>query len=203
MPLFCRHNRVSAECPICSKGTVLDPSAGPGGGAKAGGRSRARGGASRRERTSPAGAFRGPFSTAGPYGDEQGSYEVRLERVPGGLRLAAWQAGAIRRQAPVLAARDLSALVRDATRSGALEQEEATSLLAALEDGRGSGTSPGRAGEMREELRVEELDEGRLRIARWLFRPGSGWELQQAPVMFPASRYAEALASRGAGRPRH
>ena len=25
MPTFCRHNRFFADCPICSKGTVLDP----------------------------------------------------------------------------------------------------------------------------------------------------------------------------------
>ena len=25
VPTFCRHNRFVAECPICSKGTVLDP----------------------------------------------------------------------------------------------------------------------------------------------------------------------------------
>ena len=48
---------------------------------------------------------------------------------------------------------------------------------------------------MREELRVEPLDAGRLRIARWIMRPGRGWELQEAPVMLPARRFAEALAS--------
>ena len=29
MSLFCRHNRFVAECPICSKGTVLDPNMKP------------------------------------------------------------------------------------------------------------------------------------------------------------------------------
>jgi hypothetical protein len=48
---------------------------------------------------------------------------------------------------------------------------------------------------MRDELRVERLEGGRLRIARWVQRPGRGWELQEAPVMLPASRYAEALSS--------
>jgi hypothetical protein len=47
---------------------------------------------------------------------------------------------------------------------------------------------------MREELRVEAGDGGMLRVARWLYRPNAGWELQDAPVMLPAKRYAEALA---------
>ena len=89
MPQFCRHNRFVAECPICSKGTVLDPSRKP----------------ERRPRTAqikrPGGrrpipaasgvrVSRGEFAAAGPYEDGR---EVRLEKVPGGLRLAAWHAG--------------------------------------------------------------------------------------------------------------
>jgi hypothetical protein len=60
--------------------------------------------------------------------------------------------------------------------------------------------SAGSAGDLREELRVEADEHGMLRVARWIFRPGSGvgWELQEAPVMLPAKRFAEAL--RGAGR---
>ena len=195
MPVFCRHNRLTGDCPICSKGTVLDPAAGRAP-ASRGGR-----GARRRPTGAPP-AFRGPFATAGPYEDDEGHYEVRLERVPGGLRLAVWQAGSIRRQAPVLPADDLAGLIRGAERSEALTAEEAASLLRAIDSRAGSGTSSGRAGDLREELRVEELDEGRLRIARWVLRPGSGWELQDAPAMFPASRYAEALASGAAERPR-
>jgi hypothetical protein len=56
------------------------------------------------------------------------------------------------------------------------------------------GASPGSAGLMREELRVERLDGDRVRIARWILRPSHGWELQEAPTMLPAKRYAEALA---------
>jgi hypothetical protein len=40
---------------------------------------------------------------------------------------------------------------------------------------------------------VERTGEGRVRVGRWLFWPGRGWELQEAPPMFPAARYAEAL----------
>ena len=61
------------------------------------------------------------------------------------------------------------------------------------------GASPGRAGDLKEELRVERVDDGRVRVGRWLFWPGRGWELQEAPPMFPAARYAEALASAGLG----
>ena len=42
---------------------------------------------------------------------------------------------------------------------------------------------------------MEALEDDRVRIGRWLYRPGTGqWELQQAPPMLPAARYAEALA---------
>ena len=59
----------------------------------------------------------------------------------------------------------------------------------------GQGLFAGRAGDMREELRVEPRDHGMLRIARWLLFPSRGWELQDAAPMLPASRYAEALAA--------
>jgi hypothetical protein len=64
----------------------------------------------------------------------------------------------------------------------------------------GPAASPGRAGELKEELRIERLageDGGPvLRIARWLLRPGPGaeWDLQESPVMMPAARLAEAAA---------
>jgi hypothetical protein len=57
-----------------------------------------------------------------------------------------------------------------------------------------AGVSAGRSGDMREELRVEAGEGGMLRIARWLYRPNHGWELQDAPVMLPAKRLAEALS---------
>jgi hypothetical protein len=62
------------------------------------------------------------------------------------------------------------------------------------------GASPGRSGELREELRVERLDGDRLRVARWVLRPGTGWDMLDAPPMLAAHRYAEALrdaAARG------
>ena len=66
------------------------------------------------------------------------------------------------------------------------------------------GASPGRSGELRDELRVERLDDERLRIARWIMRPNRGWELQEAPVLLPAERFVGALeaaaAQRRAGR---
>jgi hypothetical protein len=208
VPLICRHNRFTAECPICSKGTVLDqgrtPSARP--------RTTRAGGAS--GRPAAASAVEGPYGVAGPYEGDDSRYEVRLERVPGGLRLAAWAAGSLQRQAPVLAADDLPGLISSAGERGALEEGEASTMgaaassclevamrpqgrTAALEPGTGDafGGSPGRTGELRDELRVEPLDGGRVRIARWIARPGRGWELQEAPVMLPPSRYAEALAS--------
>jgi hypothetical protein len=191
---FCRHNRFVAECPICSKGTVLDPSR------RGGRRASSGGGRSRGARSATAGApvVKGPYGLAGPYAGDDGQYEVRLERVPGGLRLAAWAAGAIQRAAPVLAAADLAGLLRSASESGALEERDALDIDRELDAG-AVGRSPGRAGELRDELRVEPLEQGRLRIARWVMRPGHGWQLQEAPVLLPAARFAQALA--GAARP--
>jgi hypothetical protein len=194
VPTFCRHNRFFAECPICSKGTVLDParSATRRTSSRAGARSTS-GGAKRRAASPAAGApraSRGPFVAAGPYDGA----EVRLERVPGGLRLASWRGGQIERTAPVLDAADAPGLLAEAVTK---------ELLAATPpengEGRGEvgdfGASPGRSGELRDELRVERLDERRIRVARWIMRPNRGWELQEAPVMLPPARFVQALAA--------
>jgi len=154
----------------------------------------------------------GPSASVGPYEREGEPYEVRLERVPGGLRLAEWSAGQLRPAAPVLAAGDVAQLIAEAAGVRALEPAEHEELTRALADvpaepggvaasaplpetgSSAHGSSPGRSGELRDELRVERLDEGRLRIARWVFRPGTGWDLLDAPTMLAARRYAEALA---------
>ncbi|HEX2233884.1 MAG TPA: hypothetical protein VHG69_11045 [Thermoleophilaceae bacterium] len=198
MPLICRHNRFTAECPICAKGTVLDQSRGASTPTRA---PRSGAGPARRRAGAVAVApeVKGPYGIAGPYEHDEGTYEVRLERVPGGLRLAAWAAGRIQRRAPVLAAADLPDLLASAAERGVLPEEEAREMLASSGDAvpgaEGFGRSPGRTGELRDELRVEVVDGGRLRVARWIERPGRGWELQEAPVMLPAARYAQALAS--------
>jgi hypothetical protein len=192
VPRICPHNRFTAECPICSKGTVLEP-----GRPAPRSRSRSRGG---RRPAAAAPEVKGPYGMAGPYEGDDGRYEVRLERVPGGVRLAAWAAGSLQRRAPVLAGGDLGGLLTSAAESGALAEDLVQAMLASLTDigqshDDGFGSSPGRTGELRDELRVECLDGERVRIARWIMRPGRGWELQEAPVMLPAARYAEALAS--------
>src|SRR5918912_2571 len=162
MPRFCRHNRLMAECPICSRDTVLDHSRTAQKRTPA--RARAR---PERPAGGPAPKFSGPYGAVGPYEDEDGArYEVRLERVPGGLRLAEWTGGALRRRAPVLAAADVSTL---------------------------NARTAGRAGELRDELRVEPLGEGRLRLGRWVLRPGAGWELRDGPVLLPVARFEEAI----------
>jgi hypothetical protein len=197
--LFCRHNRFTADCPICSKGTVLDPS-------RQATRPRPARQPSSRGR-SPAATQKmarvvaGPYASAGPYEDDLGdSYEVRLEKVPGGVRLAEWAAGQIRRTAPVMAAADLGTLLLTTHERSLLGEADSAALLdaAATEpeeapDGHPFGSSRGRTGDMQEELRVERMDGGRVRIGRWILRPGADWELQHAPVMLPAKRYAEAI----------
>jgi hypothetical protein len=143
--------------------------------------------------------FTGAYVTAGPYEDPDGErYDVRLERVPGGLRLAEWAGGALRKRAPVIRASDVAGLVSAARERDVLSAADADALVAAVSTEQNGnapyGASQGRAGDMREELRVEPLEDGMVRVARWVFRPGPReWELQEAPLMLPAGRYAEAL----------
>ena len=135
-------------------------------------------------------AFSGPHSAAGPYEHDGVRYLVRLEKVPGGVRLAEWAGSQLRRRAPVLAAADLPELIGGT--AGVLSARDSETLAEAL-GAEGDGVSPGRSGDFKEELRTEDIGEGRIRVARWVLRPGSGWELQDAPVMVPAARLAEAL----------
>lgn len=194
MSLFCRHNRFTADCPICSKGTVLES-----------GRRSARRPASTRKpsKPKPAPAAHGPSVSTPAYEDADGkAYVVRLERVPGGVRLAEWTGSTMRRRAPALAAADLVRLAESAGQ--ALGQADAAALTRAAETepgeatGSGPGVSKGRTGDFKEELRIEPLEDGRVRVGRWVLRPNQGWQLQEAPPMLPAKRYAEAIA--GAAR---
>jgi hypothetical protein len=205
VPTFCRHNRFFADCPICSKGTVLDPNRKP--------ERRPRPATIRRpgakrpvQAASGVRVSRGEFAAAGPY---EGGREVRLEKVPGGLRLASWQAGQLVKEAPVLELGDLPAMLGSAAEQGLLPAadlggvangapaaEDPTVALPGGDPAIGAhGTSPGRSGELRDELRVERIDDDRLRIARWIMRPNRGWELQEAPVLLPADRFLGALGS--------
>jgi hypothetical protein len=187
--LFCRHNRFVAECPICSKGTVLDPDRRRERRPRPSGRPGSR--SSPKGRVQAAGATRvsrGPFAAAGPYEDGR---EVRLEKVPGGLRLAAWHAGQLVKDAPVVALEDLPEMLSSAAEQDLLQEPR---LDWPGEPAVGAhGASPGRTGELRDELRIERLDDDRVRIARWVMRPNRGWELQEAPVLLPAQRFLGAL----------
>jgi hypothetical protein len=195
MSLFCRHNRFMADCPICSKGTVLETPRRTRRPSQAGG---ARRSAAREAKP----AFSGPHETTRAYEDAEGErYVVRMERVPGGVRLAEWSGSKLRRRAPVLEAGDLADLIGRA--GGVLTPADASALGEALAsaptgtDG-DAGISKGRSGDFKEELRVERLEDGRLRVGRWVLRPNQGWQLQEAAPMLPAKRYAEAVA--GAAR---
>ncbi len=190
--LFCRHNRFTADGPICSKGTVLEKHAPTG--------------ARPRRPPKPAAErpgkqqFRGPYATAGPYERDGERVEVRLEKVPGGIRLAEWAGGALRRQAPVLPAADLLGLVAQARERELLPQRDLDKLeAAAAENPAGDsgewGASAGRTGDLQEELRVEAVGDDAVRVARWILRPRADWELQDAPPMLPAARFAQALAA--------
>jgi hypothetical protein len=188
VPTFCRHNRFVAQCPICSKGTVLDETR------RAPRRPAPPRSGRRATAPKPGGArsSRGPFVAAGPYDGA----EIRLERVPGGLRLAAWRGGQIDRTAPVLDAADLLGLLGEAAEMGLLAIPNGDAF--ALPETEGTlGASAGRSGELRDELRVERLEGDRIRVARWIMRPNRGWELQDAPVMLPPRRFSEALSAPG------
>ena len=185
MSVFCRHNRFIADCPICSKGTALDPNR------QAAGRRPSRGGG-RKPSAAKAPSFSGPHAAVGPYRDHDDvRYLVRLEKVPGGIRLAEWAGSQLRRRAPVLPAEDLPGLLGGT--AGVLADSEAAELTEAVAAEPGGGVSRGRSGDFQEELRVEDVGDGKIRIARWVLRPGSDWELQDAPVMVPVARLAEAL----------
>lgn len=189
--LFCRHNRFTADCPICSKDTVLSrespervkptkptPSRSPKG--------RSRGAA-------PVAVTRYPHVSR-----EVDAHEVRLEQVPGGLRLGQWRAGDLERKAPVMPASALRELFDDARGRGYVSFDLPER---SLEAGDQFASSPGRAGDMQEELRVERIDEpGHVRIARWIFWPGTGvgWQLQDAPVMLPEKRFEQVLCAAAA-----
>jgi hypothetical protein len=197
VPTFCRHNRFFAECPICSKGTVLDPDRSAGRRPRPASSARSGAAKARRAPGSAAGAARvsrGVFASAGPY---EGA-EIRLERVPGGLRLASWRGGQIERSAPVLDAGDFPGLLAEAAEKDVLRAPPIEDGSTAAADPGAYGASPGRAGELRDELRVERLDDGRVRVARWIMRPNRGWELQEAPVMLPPARFTQALAAAAA-----
>jgi hypothetical protein len=198
VPTFCRHNRFFADCPICSKGTVLDPDRASARRPRAKSPSRSGRGSSGPVAGAPR-ASRGPFASVGPYDGA----EIRLERVPGGLRMAAWRGGQLDRTAPVVDAADVPALLADAASKellaadgllGGGRDEPAEDRPEAAQPGV-FGVSPGRAGELRDELRVERLDGARVRVARWVMRPNRGWELQEAPVMLPPGRFVQALAA--------
>jgi len=208
MSLFCRHSRFLADCPICSKGTVLDP-------ARSTRRRPPRSGAHGKRASARAEkpVFSGPNATSPAYEDaEGGRYVVRMERVPGGVRLAEWslaaqgQAGSQpRRRAPVLPPSDLVELVKDG--EAVLSTADGEALEAALRtqptchaQGRdpgdtGPAVSRGRSGDFKDELRVEPLEDGNVRVGRWVLRPAQGWQLQEASPMLPAKRYAEALGA--------
>lgn len=214
MPLFCRHNRYLAECPICSKGTMFDT--GSPAAKRARSAPRARPGAPRGATRAPHGSVKvatGPYASAGPYERAGGErFDVRLERVPGGLRLGSWRGRELERRPPVLAAGDLPRLIAQARERDLLAPRDAGALAAALDGpadpgGDPYGVSAGRSGDYREELRMERVEEPGLvrvdpleepelvRVGRWLYRPGPGeWELQEAAVMLPAMRLAEALS---------
>ena len=183
--LFCRHNRFTADCPICSKGTVLSR---PAPVERPRASSPAKKPAGRKSAVSA--ITRYPHVSVSPVEHEARIYEVRLEQVPGGLRLGQWRGGELERKPTVLPISGLRDLFDEARARGYVKFDLPEGQI---ED----ATSKGRAGDMKEELRLEHLGDGFLRIARWIYWPGTGvgWELQEAPVMLPESRFQEILGT--------
>jgi hypothetical protein len=192
--LFCRHNRFTADCPICSKNTVLARPA-------PAERPRPSKPSPGSRRSSPKASAptitRYPHVSVAPVEHEARIYEVRMEQVPGGLRLGQWRSGELERKAPVVPASGLRELLDEARGRGFVKFELPDEIRESSDD---FGVSPGRAGDMQEELRVDQVGEGFVRVARWIFWPGTGvgWELQDAPVMLPEKRYEQALVDAAA-----
>lgn len=119
--------------------------------------------------------------------------DIRLEKVPGGLRLAAWRAGSIDKRAPTMPRSAARALAEEGRERGIVNFDlpEPTETRS-----QGTAASEGRAGDMKEELRLETLDEGLVRIARWVFWPGAGagWQLQDSPVLLPEDRFEQVFS---------
>lgn len=156
--------------------------------------------------------MRGRAAVAGLEDEAGQRYEVRLEAVPGGVRLAEWSGGTIRRRAPRLPVADLVRLGQELAATGALagplgeRLAAASQRLAALaaqlagaqaagDDDRRAvvGASAGRAGDLRDELRVELFEDGTARVGRWVELPHRGFQLREAPVLMPIERLVEAL----------
>jgi hypothetical protein len=131
--------------------------------------------------------------TVGPVEHDARIYEVRLEQVPGGLRLGQWREGELERKATVVPASALRQLFDEARGRGYVKFDLMEGLQPSGDDIASSG---GRAGDMQEDLRIELLGDGFVRVARWIFWPGTGvgWELQDAPVMLPEKRYEQVLS---------
>ena len=187
--LFCRHNRFTADCPICSKNTVLErPAPAERSRPSSSGSSRK---TPRKKAAAPA-VTRYPHVSVGPVEREARIYEVRLEQVPGGLRLGQWRSGELERKAVAVPASSLRELLDQARGRGFVKFDLPEDMRDSGDD---MGVSGGKAGDMTEELRVERVGEGFVRIARWIFWPGTGvgWELQDAPVMLPEKRFEQAL----------
>ncbi len=143
MSVFCRHNRFTADCPICSKGTVLDPNRAPERRPRRSSAGRARKSDGRRAVPAAgrnAGLARASSPRSGPYEDGR---EVRLERVPGGLRLAAWHAGQLVKDAPAIDLSDLPGLLAGAVEKELLAPEQAAAGRERRR--RSAGCCPGRS----------------------------------------------------------
>lgn len=241
MPRFCIHSRLLAECPICRRGTPLDPVYGETERksasttrrrAAAAGRSTRSGATRPRQAATP-----GVRASAVVHGLEDSAgrpYEVRLDVVPGGVRLAEWQSGALAQRPPRLPADELARLCREIAASGALAAPAAEALSAAGEalaaaapalvaatasaapagDSAGrpaasaapagatpplAGSSLGRAGELVDEIRVEPVGDGVVRVGRWTGPANLERELKETPVIAPAERLAEAILALARG----
>ena len=174
--LFCRHNRHTADCPICSKEDAARRPARP-----APARPAAAGQGEEEGLRSEARTVSGLYAAAGPYEDDEVSrYEVRLERVPGGLRLAEWPlaGGQLRRRAPVLEAADLPGLVERAIEQGVVSGADAEKLTAAVAAESGKRRQPRALGRLLGGAAGRAAG-GRARCgsAAGSSGPGSGWEL--------------------------
>ena len=149
-------------------------------------------GRERRARVARAVRLRGPVR-----GRPRGAAREGARR-PAAGRLAGRPA--LKRRAGAGARRTCPALLARAAEQGLLARRRGRDGAASPRSG-AHGASPGRTGELRDELRVERARRRPACASRaGSCGPNRGWELQEAPVLLPAERFLGALDSAaGAG----
>ena len=186
--LFCRHNRFTAECPICSKGSVLAREAPE--------RVKPAKPASTRSKSAVAQGGGGDASRATRTSRPSRSSTRRASTRCGSRRCPAacgWRVARGRARAPRPGAARVRAARRCSTRrAGARWWASTWRTREPQAEGIGGKRGPRGRHEGGAAAGAPRPSPASSASARWIFWPGTGvgWELQEAPVMLPEARFA-------------